>query len=307
MARCNCSGSTCSCKLQEGNGIAISGSGSTTDPYVIDATGNIEGTVRFISTPTVEFNVTGQGSSASPFQVQANAVVDMAELADVQDPTGPQEGEVPVWTTDHWEFKTPASAPPGAVNVGQGLTGDGSAGAPLTASVSGIWGQGSMLTPPWPTDSTVGVPIYVDSNGQLRAKPYAMTYITNAQVPAVAVVSGWSLVSSVMGRWGGVCFVSARLKRTGSAIGGSASGNISSVKVGTLAAQAPPVFSGGSAVAVSGDVGGICGVSLYADRTINLTNLVPNVTFAQNGEFNFTCLYLTQMEVRLPDGTLSPV
>lgn len=39
MARCRCAGSECSCSLQAGTGITVSGSGALSDPYLISATG----------------------------------------------------------------------------------------------------------------------------------------------------------------------------------------------------------------------------------------------------------------------------
>jgi len=307
MARCNCSGSTCSCKLQEGNGIAISGSGSQTDPYVIDATGDIEGTVQFISTPTVEFAVTGSGTTVAPFQVAANAVVNMDELADVNDPTGPAEGEVPVWTTDHWEFKTPAAAPPGAINVGGGITGDGSAGAPIKASVSGIWGQGRMLSPPWPTDSTTGVPVYLDSNGQLRAKPYALQYATNAHFVQMTPTSGWAITQTICGRWGPIVFISAEITRTGTALSGQAQGDIGNIQVATLSAQLPTVYSGATAIGNQSGTGPMCNWTLRADKAVFLTSTVPNWSIPQNQHLGFDMIYLTGqgMEASLPIGSIA--
>lgn len=308
MARCNCSGSTCSCKLQEGNGIAISGSGSTTDPYVIDATGDIEGTVQFISTPTVEFSVSGQGTSASPFQVHANAVVNMDELADVHDPTGPLEGEVPVWTTDHWEFKTPASAPPGTVNVGQGLSGDGSAGAPLKASVSGIWGQGTMPAPPWPTDSTVGMPIYTDSNGQLRTRPKPLTRGDQPGMTIVNPISGWRVDYANFERYGPLVYVQAQLTRTStSAIAGSASGNIANTQIATLGASMPLPNARSRGVFGMGEQGNNNGFNMTADGKIYLVWMPPNYTLSQNGVVSFNGIYMTEAgaDVLLPVNTMS--
>lgn len=39
MVRCSCSGRTCSCVLQAGDGVAITGAGTNASPYVIEAEG----------------------------------------------------------------------------------------------------------------------------------------------------------------------------------------------------------------------------------------------------------------------------
>lgn len=39
MARCNCSGTTCGCVIQQGDGISVEGSGTARDPYIISGEG----------------------------------------------------------------------------------------------------------------------------------------------------------------------------------------------------------------------------------------------------------------------------
>lgn len=36
MARCNCPGSSCSCLIQAGDGIRVSGIGTVADPYIVE-------------------------------------------------------------------------------------------------------------------------------------------------------------------------------------------------------------------------------------------------------------------------------
>lgn len=44
MARCNCSGQTCGCRITEGAGVTITGAGTPTSPWVISAEGGGGGT-----------------------------------------------------------------------------------------------------------------------------------------------------------------------------------------------------------------------------------------------------------------------
>jgi hypothetical protein len=166
MARtCSCTG-VCNCIVLSGDGIEVTGVGTAVDPYVVAAIRDT--VVQGSDTTTVSVQVVGSGIEADPYIVSADATVRMTDLVDVDDPDGPpDDGDVPVWNSDHWEFAPPPTVPPGAVNVGAGLIGDGSSPNPLTVAVSGQWGVAPLddLGP----DSTIGAPIYVDSAGNLRA------------------------------------------------------------------------------------------------------------------------------------------
>jgi len=173
MACCGQSG--CACIVQPGSGIAVTGTGTTTDPYIIASTFNDLGQfLRVIDTTSVNLTLTGTGTVDDPLTLRATSTLALTELSDVNDPSGgPAVGESPVWvgsgSDGHWEFQIPPPSPEGAVNVSTGLDGIGSVGDPILVKVSGEWGVAPLDT--YGPDSTVGLPIYEDSNGELRAQP----------------------------------------------------------------------------------------------------------------------------------------
>jgi hypothetical protein len=236
MARCSCGGSSCSCLIIEGAGISVTGAGSTTSPYVIEASGDFEGSIIAVSTDTLQLTTSGEGTSTNPLQITGRATVEMTDLLDVQDAVPPAEGEVPVWTVDHWEFKIPAAAPPGTVNRGAGLLGDGSAGNPLLAAISGIWGSGSMAG--FPADTTLGIPVYTDSLGQLRARPIP---VVRHAAPPITPLPGWTTITpgGFWATWGSLVYISGYIRRTGATIPSSSNGNIADVGVGSLLPEIP--------------------------------------------------------------------
>lgn len=168
MPRCDCAGSGCSCLIQAGPGIEITGGGSSTNPYRVTATATLDGALVVIDTPTVNLTVNGSGVPADPFVLTADATVSVSELTDVNT-TGLAVGDVLVWSGTGWVVQPPPVIPAGAVTTGGGVLGQGTPTNPVRAAVSGTWGSGPLAG--LGNDSTVGDPIYVDSNGQLRSRP----------------------------------------------------------------------------------------------------------------------------------------
>lgn len=241
MARCSCGGSTCSCRVVAGAGVEVSGNGSSATPYVIDATGDISGALIAISSDTLQLATTGEGTEANPMQITGHVTMELTDLLDVADPATPQEGEVPVWTTDHWEFKIPTAAPPGTVNVGAGILGDGSSGSPLMSAISGVWGSGSMAG--FPADTTLGTPVYIDAFGQMRARPAPI--VKHAESP-FAYNAGWTNLGGTWQQMGNLISIQGYVRRTGASISG---GNIADIGVGTLISAIPRPISGNLALA----------------------------------------------------------
>lgn len=173
----NCGGS-CSCSLIVGAGLTLTGSGSLDNPFRIEIDGGFQDTFRVEDSSTVDLRLNGAGTVLDPFVLTANASVSMGQLTDVQDPEGaPSAGDTLVYVTNagdpHWEFRPPPPNPAGSVNVGSGLVGDGSAGAPLRPSLLGASAGGA----------TSGLEVYVDSAGVLRT------------VPPVASAVAWSTIT----------------------------------------------------------------------------------------------------------------
>lgn len=183
---------TCSCLIQGGPGIAVTGSGTQGNPYLITADlPDFADILRVRDTSTVNLSLFGSGTANDPFQLQADATVRLQDLSDVADPqNGPSAGEVPVWvgpsSTGHWEFQVPPPSPAGAVNVEQGLLGIGTAPDPIRLATSGVWGSGPLAG--LGSDSTIGLEVYIDSAGKVRARPVsagaAVTWATLPGKPA---------------------------------------------------------------------------------------------------------------------------
>jgi hypothetical protein len=187
MPRCGCSGSSCSCLVEAGGGIEVTGNGSADNPYVVSSTGdvNLSDVISFVDTTTVDFTVTGDGTSSDPWTVQANAVVAMDEITDFTC-ASPEAGDVVMWDGSGW-ICSPVSAEPGAIITGDGISGDGSAGAPLTLDLTvdhGLAGSGAAGDPvivdtisefgageltDWNGGNVrYGTPVYVDDQNHLR-------------------------------------------------------------------------------------------------------------------------------------------
>lgn len=131
MARC-CGGSgTCSCRVEAGQGVEVTGVGSALDPFIINALATLD----VSDNTTFNLTLSGLGTVDSPWLLSVNyaSTAALDDLPDVSD-TAPTNGQVLAWntTTLQWEPTAPTTAASGSVNHGNGLTGDGSIGSPLT-------------------------------------------------------------------------------------------------------------------------------------------------------------------------------
>lgn len=128
MARC-CGGATAT-KIVEGAGINVSGTGTSQNPFVIDADFSFA-----VSDNTVfDLTLSGSGSSASPYtlSVAFAASAKLDDLPDVNAPA-PTNAQVLGWdsATSKWTARAPTTAASGSVQHNTSLSGDGSAGTPL--------------------------------------------------------------------------------------------------------------------------------------------------------------------------------
>lgn len=128
MARCCSSG--CSCKVEGGLNIAVTGIGSSGDPFVVSAD------LAMIAVDTDVFNMTisGAGTILSPFAISTaySATAKLDDIPDVNAPA-PTNGQVIGWdtATSKWTARGPTTAAAGSVSHDTSLSGDGSAGSPL--------------------------------------------------------------------------------------------------------------------------------------------------------------------------------
>jgi hypothetical protein len=258
VPRCTCDGGKCSCLVLAGSGIDVSGSGSASNPYIISATQDLTSRIQVADTDSVDMHATGSGTDDDPLTISADVTLSLDDLTDVTAPT-PSSGDTITWNGTQWVAGPPAVVPPGAVNVGAGLTGTGAVDSPIAAAVSGVWGVSPLDV--YGDDSTAGLAIYVDSNGQLRAEPRVpvISYDDLTDVPAtfpttwdevagkptswpvlssttwMAVAAGWSIEWQNGYRTGSVATVSFSMRRTGAAIQAPATtGNITNTPLGTM-------------------------------------------------------------------------
>lgn len=206
MARCGCSGASCSCMVVGSGAVTVTGTGSVASPYTISASLNL----AVLDTPTLDLAITGDGSLASPWVISGAVNLDLNGLTDV-DTTGATTGQVLAKQADGtYKFVAATTAPTGAINLSStgGLQGDGSAGNPLgvkLAPSSGltldstglkITGAGSAWTAYTPTlQGTTTNPSV--GNGSLLG---AYSQVGKTVNFSVALITG-STTTRGSGRW----------------------------------------------------------------------------------------------------------
>lgn len=153
-----CCGGSSNTIIRGDNGILVSGSGTPSDPYIVEGTIVVD--VKGAPTATITVQVIGSGTVQDPFVISANLIAGLGNLSDVSIPSIPPTGHVLKWDGSKWIADVPPTAPAGAVNVGPGILGTGAAIDPIKVAVSDTT-----------STSTAGTAIYVDSAGQLRAVP----------------------------------------------------------------------------------------------------------------------------------------
>lgn len=299
MGRCSCSGnSVCACVVQGGEGVRVTGAGTVSNPYVVVSTQAVERYFLTSDTPSVDLTLEGGGTPQNPFVISAEATLALTDLSDIGDGQAPVNGDVPVWVVDHWEFQPAPSGGSGgsggltSVTTGAGVTGSGTGADPVKAAVSGVWGAGSMTG--FPTDRTLGVPIFTDTSGQLRARPEPVVrYLVN---PLGSTGSGWGQGDGTV-MWyqkGQQVYVRCVVTRTGSSIsvGSGGDGNIANQAIGTLASSLPTPLAGEWPALVSG-TGVAMNIYFDGNRNLMLSSLPPNTKVTTGDNFSIVGSYWT--------------
>lgn len=131
MARCGCSGASCSCVITGSGSVTVTGSGSTASPFVINGGGSMTVT----DSATVDLTLTGIGSAANPYTLRADALVSLDELTDVE-AAAATTGQVLAKQSDgQWRPSPPSTASPGTITVSGGIEGSGASGNPLSVKL----------------------------------------------------------------------------------------------------------------------------------------------------------------------------
>jgi hypothetical protein len=125
-----CCGGGCSCKIQAGTRVSITGVGSSNDPFVIAA----DSALAVVDNSVFDLTLVGSGTTASPWSLQVG-FASTARLRDIPDVNAlaPTNSQVLGWdsATSKWTPRAPTTAASGSVQHDTSLAGDGSAGSPL--------------------------------------------------------------------------------------------------------------------------------------------------------------------------------
>lgn len=148
MARCGCSGTTCSCKVTGAGLVQVTGSGSSANPYII----SVEQAITVLDSSSIDFTITGTGSSGDPYVITGDATLNVGDLVDMDDSANTAGNVIAIQGDGSYALVPPATATPGAINTGNGIEGDGSGGDPLTITLapnSGLVLDSSGLAASW--------------------------------------------------------------------------------------------------------------------------------------------------------------
>jgi hypothetical protein len=111
-----------------GTGVAVTGSGSSTDPFVIS--GDI-GQVAVQDTSTIDLTLTGTGVASDPYVISGVAHVLLAQLGDVSTAGSATGYVLAQQASGSYAFVPPTTAPAGTISHDTSLAGDGSSGNQL--------------------------------------------------------------------------------------------------------------------------------------------------------------------------------
>jgi len=193
MARCGCSGASCSCVVTGSGSVSVTGSGSVTNPFVVNGGGSL----IVSDSATVDLTLEGVGSASSPYSLKADALVSLDELTDVESASA-ATGQVLAKQPDgQWRPVPPSTASPGSIVVGNGLEGQGTSGSPLSVKLpvgsgliedsTGVRVEGaewSTWTPTLATDGSGAAPAIGNSQVIARYTRFGNTVTFRTQLIA---------------------------------------------------------------------------------------------------------------------------
>lgn len=193
MPNC-CGGATCACVVNDGAGIAVTGSGTAQDPFVIAA----DLALTVTDNTTFNLTLTGSGTVASPWNltVAFAATAKLDDLPDVNAPS-PTNAQVLGWdtATSKWTARAPTTAASGSVQHDTSLSGDGSGGSPLavvTDTTHGITGRATG----------VGLTSFAE-NGLNRRYSDAVARAADTVTPTLNTLSMLDNAPGVQAYWNG--------------------------------------------------------------------------------------------------------
>ena len=206
-------------KATPDGGVSVTGTGSSSSPYLIGLQTALKDAITVADTPTLDLTLAPQ--SGGKVQIYGNTLTKMSDLKDVADPEGPQVGDSPVWMGTHWEFRPPTTVAPGVIQTANGISGDGSIATPISAKTSGSWGTDPLAAAVWGGVQDLGDETYLDSAGKIRSRPqfvgdnlHPTTDLPNAYPVGQSIMTIGSSYGSANG-WGGSATVVTIIGRSG--------------------------------------------------------------------------------------------
>jgi hypothetical protein len=183
-------------------GVSVTGSGSAANPYIVSTELNLQA----IDTPTVDMTVSGSGSVADPYLLSAVALLSLDDLTDVNT-AGATTGQVLARQSDgSYKLVPPATASAGTIAVGNGLSGDGSSGAPLAVKLapsSGLLLDGTGL-------KVAGAGVWTAYTPQLTATT------TNPSLGNGTATGRYAQIGKLVYFWAQITFGSTTTRGSGS-------------------------------------------------------------------------------------------
>ena len=309
MARCGCTGTTCSCKITGEGGINVRGAGTVTNPYIIS--GGV-GLVA-LDSATINHTLLGAGSTTDPYVLTSEVTMGLGDLQDVEISGGTAGDVVALQGDGTFALAAPSTAPVGAISTGTSLDGDGSGGDPLVVRLAALAGleivSGGLRLDPYtvttegdldptfgalPSGSIVsdtdGLNAWLKSDSGWKALIEDSGTITTVGGNVVAE-AGWSVDTLQVRRRNGIVQLRLTVHSTVSRTTGFASGDIGNLDICTLVpAEMRPVLNAPLRIMADGP-----DHSFYITTggVVRLTNMAqPDVVWAAGDSWTFAGTYI---------------
>jgi hypothetical protein len=304
MARCGCSGTTCSCKIVGKGAVVVTGAGTNTNPYEI----TVSPALGVLDTSTVNLTLYGSGTSADPYTLSADAALNLGDLANVTDSGGAAGYTLLKQGDGSWIVGPGTTAPVGAITTTTSLDGDGSGGDPLGVRLDSLSGlevaAGGLRISPFTVTDEAGLAafgsapvgsIVADTDGlnawlksasgwaPILEDTGTITTVTGNFVEA----TGWDIDEVKVRRRNGIVqmymLASTTVNRDTGAL---ANGNVSNIAVATLVpAEMRPVFYAG--LSSGGVFGPQIGAAIGPSGNIVIGSMTANAEYPAGTQIEF--------------------
>jgi hypothetical protein len=200
-------GAVCSCRVVQGPGITVTGSGTASDPFVVSGAGAAPTVITVTDTPSVDMTITGTGTPGDPYVISSVAAAATPTVIQVTD-----TASLDLTLTGSGTPADPyilsgvvlAAAPP-ATGCGIRLNGADELEAD-TLPFSGLTrvpctdnNEGGVPVPLDPACEAAGQLVYCDAAGNLRTAPEKHGVVSAATSNEALNFSGFAAAPVVIG------------------------------------------------------------------------------------------------------------